>query len=312
MSDPPSKPFDTTLRELVRADPAAWLSLAGWPSSAPVTVLDSNVSAVQAEVDAALLVEGPVPWVLHLEFQTSFDEHLPRRLDHYNHLLDYEHDRIVMSVAVLLRPAADGPGMTGVLERLGPNATPYRRFTYSIVRLWQRALEELLEGPLALVPLAPIVPLFEPSTDEDSRLRRTADVVQRIAERVRSEATAEEQPLLWTETYFVLGLRYPRDVAGRLLRGVRAMRDSLTYQAVLEEGRAEGEARGRAEGRAEGESRGRVEEARRLLRQLGEHRFGAPDSSTLATIDSLGDVDRIERATLRLLEAASWEDALAT
>jgi predicted transposase YdaD len=114
---------------------------------------------------------------------------------------------------------------------------------------------------------------------------------------------ADRAPLLWAETFFVLGLRYPPDVAGQLLQGVRGMRDSLTYQAVLEEGRAEGEARGRAEGR--------LEEARRLLRQLGERQFGPPDSAVGARIERLTEVEQVERATFRLLEAASWEDALS-
>lgn len=40
--------------------------------------------------------------------------------------------------------------------------------------------------------------------------------------------------------------QYPREIAGRLLQGVRGMRDSLIYQAVLEDGRIEGRAEGRA------------------------------------------------------------------
>ena len=85
------------------------------------------------------------------------------------------------------------------------------------------------------------------------------------------------------------------------------MRDSLTYQAVLEEGRTEGEAKGRVEG----EAKGRVEEARSLLRQLGERRFGPPSAPVAAALEGLTELQRIERATLRLLDATSWDDVLA-
>ena len=81
------------------------------------------------------------------------------------------------------------------------------------------------------------------------------------------------------------------------------MRDSLTYQAVLEDGRAEGRAEGRVEGR--------LEEARRLLRELGERRFGPPNTAISARIERLIDVEQVERATVRLLDACSWEDLLA-
>src|SRR5712691_5118076 len=49
-----------------------------------------------------------------------------------------------------------------------------------------------------------------------------------------------------------LGLRYPRDLTAELLRGVRAMKESVTYQAILEEGREEGREMGREEGREMG------------------------------------------------------------
>jgi hypothetical protein len=145
-----------------------------------------------------------------------------------------------------------------------------------------------------------------PGRDEAARLRRVADIVERLGERIREESSPAQAPLLWTETYLVLGLRYQRDVAGRLLRGVRGMRDSLTYQAILEEGRAEGEARGRAEG----EARGRADEARLLLRQLGERRFGPANAEAVAALDRLENLDRLERLSLRVLEATSWDDLL--
>ena len=307
MPDRPDRPFDTTLRQLVRADPRAWLALAGWPTMAAVELLDTNVSALRAEVDAAIRVDDPSPWVAHLEFQSSYDPDLPDRVDHYSFLLGREHRVPILSSVILLRPAADGPALRARVEHRRPDGTVYRWFEYGVVRLWERPLCELLEGSLALVPLAPVVELFGPARDEGERLRRTGDVIHRLGERIRREASPDQVPLLWAESYFVLGLRYPRETAGRLLQGVRGMRDSLTYQAVLEEGRAEGEARGRVEG----EARGRLEEARRLLRQLGERRFGPPDPAVIAALASLTDLERVERVTLRLLDAASWEDALA-
>ncbi len=44
-----------------------------------------------------------------------------------------------------------------------------------------------------------------------------------------------------------MGLRYAPSLARQLLQGVRNMRESATYQAILEEGEAIGEARGKVE-----------------------------------------------------------------
>ncbi len=80
------------------------------------------------------------------------------------------------------------------------------------------------------------------------------------------------------------------------------MRESSTYQAILEEGMAEGRDRGRAEGRAQ--------EARTLLLRLGTRRFGEPAPDISAAVRSISDVDRLEALTERVLDASDWTDLL--
>ncbi len=84
------------------------------------------------------------------------------------------------------------------------------------------------------------------------------------------------------------------------------MRESVTYQAILEEGREEGLARGREEGLA----RGRAVEARALLTLLGEQKFGPPDARVQAALNVIGDPERLEALARRLLGASSWDDLL--
>ena len=123
---------------------------------------------------------------------------------------------------------------------------------------------------------------------------------QRFAE----EASLAEANRLWVVTYALLGLQYPATVADQLMPGIRNMRDSSTYMAIVEEGLV----RGRAEGRVEG----RVEEARELLLTLGERRFGAPDERNRATLAAIGDHDRSHALVTRVLSAASWDELLAS
>ncbi|HTU21242.1 MAG TPA: hypothetical protein VMG10_24525 [Gemmataceae bacterium] len=78
------------------------------------------------------------------------------------------------------------------------------------------------------------------------------------------------------------------------------MRDSTSYQAILDEGRAEGEIKGRAE------------EARRLLVLLGRKRLGGPDAAVEAAVHAIADVDRLELLIDRINEVASWQDLLQT
>jgi predicted transposase YdaD len=105
-----------------------------------------------------------------------------------------------------------------------------------------------------------------------------------------------------------MGLRLSRERAIELFQGVRKMRDSTTYQAILDEGRAEGEIKGRAEG----EIKGRAEEARRLLLRLGRKHLGDPDTTVEAAVRSIPDVERLEQLLERISEIANWHDLLRT
>jgi hypothetical protein len=73
------------------------------------------------------------------------------------------------------------------------------------------------------------------------------------------------------------------------------MRDSVTYQAIPEEGLAEG----------------RAEEARNLLLLAGRKRLGETNAATLATVEALSEVERLEALILRLFEVETWDELFA-
>jgi hypothetical protein len=128
------KPFDATTRYLLEAHPDAWPRYFGLPSAWPVGVINADLSTITAEADKVLRIGVPEPWLLHVELQSSCDRLLPRRLLRYNVLLDVRHDLPVRSVAVLLRPEADGPNLTGILQRQPPGEDVHLEFRYQVVR----------------------------------------------------------------------------------------------------------------------------------------------------------------------------------
>ena len=85
------------------------------------------------------------------------------------------------------------------------------------------------------------------------------------------------------------------------------MKESVTYQAILKEGREVG----LEEGREEGREVGRIEEAQRPLLALGTKRFGKPTAKIRWSLAQITDLQRLEDLATQILDARSWADLLA-
>jgi hypothetical protein len=177
--DGPRQPFDSTGKLLISADPPAWLALAGLPADRPVRSVEAGLDTIRAQADAVLRVGRRPHWFLHVELQTSRDRRLPERIHRYNVLLFERERRPIVSLLVLLRPRADGPELTGQIERHDPTGRLYEQFSYHVVRAWQLPTESLLAGPLGTLPLAPLPELYVPGQKEARRRARVREVVER-------------------------------------------------------------------------------------------------------------------------------------
>jgi predicted transposase YdaD len=280
-----AKSYDPTLKDMVETEPESWPAFVGSPTG-PTTVIDADIATVSGAADKVLYVAADPPYLLHLEFVTGHDvADLPRKLHVRNGLLEDRHDLPVRSVVVLLRPETDSPQLTGVYERGFPGEEPYLRFRYQVVRVWQLPPEVLLTGGLALLPLAPI------SAVTPAEL---PGIIKRIEQRLGSRRGRKQAPMVWAAAYILLGLRYSPALAAQLFRGVLSMKESSTYQAILEEG----------------ETKGAVAEAKKVLRLQGDDAFGPPDARTAALIERLEDLGRLEDLLKRVRRAGSWQELL--
>lgn len=281
-----AKRFDAALKRLVEAYPGDWLAYFlgqfGGGSAGPVEVIDSDIATVTAAADKVFRVREPRPWLLHLELQSSPDERLPQHMLLYNVLLHEKHGLPVRSGVLLLRPEANRRNVTGLVRREWPEGRRYMEFRYAVVRLWEQPPEPLLTGGLGLLPLAPLA---------DVEPEQLPALVGRMEQRLEREAARAEAERLRVTTYVLLGLRYPLDFARQLLPGVRAMEESVTYQAIV----AEGEVKG----------------IRKVVLSLGTKKFGPPDAGTRQALEDVTDLESLERIALRVEESSSWADLVA-
>jgi len=78
------------------------------------------------------------------------------------------------------------------------------------------------------------------------------------------------------------------------IRGVRTMKDSDTYLAIIEEGEAA--------------------QAKKVILRQGKKRYGSPDESITAKLEGITDLERLDRLIDRLFDATatSWQELLDT
>jgi hypothetical protein len=155
-----------------------------------------------------------------------------------------------------------------------------------VVRLWQEDPDSCLNAGVNLVPLAPLTNVAEEVLPE---------LVRRMAARINAEP-APRAAKLWTAAYWLMGLRFSDELVAPLLEGVQNMRESTTYQATLREGREEG----------------RIAGQQRLMLLQGTQRFGEPDDATVAAVEGIRDIGRLEALAKRILDpdVESWDDLL--
>jgi hypothetical protein len=119
-------------------------------------------------------------------------------------------------------------------------------------------------------------------------------VAQHLIDCLEREATQDQKRKLLTSAFVLTGLRVRRDVARQVFRGVRAMRESDTYLAILDEGREE--------------------EAKSLILRQGQKRLGPADEATNVRLNGITDLARLEKMIDRLFDATAkdWQDLLDT
>jgi hypothetical protein len=274
-------PIDDTLKHLTELAPQDWVVQGGWPA-APARLIDADIATIAGAADKVIRVGGRPNWLLAVDFQAGHDS-VAKLADLllYNSALFKRHGLRVRSLLVLLHRGADSPQLTGLYER-GFSGEPFdAALRYRVVRVWQVAAERWLAGSLGLVPLAP---LGEVRQDD------LPSVIAQMKQRLEREVPPRQAADLWLAAFILMGLRYEQALVQRLLQGVLTMKESVTYQAILKEGKAQ--------------------EARQMMFLQGRSKFGEPSAEAEAALNALSDVRQLEELGVRLLRASSWEELL--
>ena len=279
-------PFDATLKEIFSPRPEDFALVFRFPPLRPAQALNVDLSTISAATDVAFGFGAPLQEIVDLNFQSGPDATVAARLHLYNAAFHLRYQVPVRSVAILLRPKADTPDLTGKLAYAC--AGKRVEFDYELVRMWKEPVDPFLRGGLGLLPLAMLCRM-----PEERPLREALrDVVREIDRRLLGETDHAQAVRLMTAAFILTGLRVRREDLASIYDGVRVMHESTAYDMILDEGRVEGEIR--------------------LLLRQGRKRFGPPDPPTESALKAIKDLERLERMGEAVLTVNSWQELLAT
>jgi hypothetical protein len=280
--------FDATLKEMGRDSPRGFLETFDRLPTGPVRLLNVDLSTVTALADLVLGLGDPLEEIIHFDFQSSAAAWKHADALAYHALLFAHYHVPVHTVILLLRPAAAHSNMSGEIRYAPRPGRGSMDFSYEVVPLWEWPVDVLLAADLGVTPLAVLGHLPEGLSLEDG----LAIVAGRVVERLLKEAPPERAQKLLTDAFLLTGLRVRRDVAARIFRGVRAMQESDTYLAILDEGQEKA--------------------TREDILVVGEERFGPPEEAVRAQLANITDLERLKRMIRRAVKAASWQEILET
>lgn len=303
-----AKPFDAAGKELLELKPEAILEYVGVSAEGSVSLIESDFSTVTAQVDSVFRVDAEFPYLVHIELQANLDVDLPRRLRRYNGMIDLRHKLPILSAVILLRPEADHKDIDGHYIMNMPFGFCVDSFKYYVIRAWKYSVETLLTGDLGFLPFAPLA---------DVPVDEVPEVLRRVDERLVRETTREEAGILMQVTLVWAGLVLDKGTIHEILGGLKTMSliEESSYVRIWldkgkEQGRIEGEKQGRIEGEQKGKIEGKIEGERAIIVRLGRKLFGEPDAATLAKLDSIQSVDRLDEISDRLFTASNWTEAI--
>jgi hypothetical protein len=274
-------PFDAAGKDLIEFAPADWLAHFGQPRPPElVRVIDADLSAtVTTATDKVIRVDDPEPWLVLIELQSAWDGDLAFDLLRRYALLRHRHRLPVSCAVVLLRPEANTSAMTGTFPQRDPLGRDWD-FPFRVLRVWEQPADQYVQGPLALLPFAPIA-----AVDQDV----VPDVLSQVNNRTRREATRAQAETLWTATFQLLALRYDAATLERWKDHMATLDISKTdyYRMVQNDVRRDD-----------------------ILVQ-GRDKFGDPPADVLAVIQGIKDDNRLRELVRRMLKANSWQELLA-
>ncbi|CAN1211491.1 DUF4351 domain-containing protein [Tumidithrix helvetica PCC 7403] len=219
---------------------------ASWLIGEPIPLTELSPTELSLEpirADSLILLQSQ-NLVLHLEFQTQPDASMPfRMLDYRVRVYRRFPEKQMRQVVIYLMPTSSE------MVYQTSFSIPGTHHEFEAIRLWEQPTEvfQQFEG---LLPFAVL-----------SQTRNREETLRSVARRIEEISDRKVQSNVAASTYVLAGLVLEKQLIQRLLRS-DIMKESVTYQEILAEGKQKGLQQGLQQGQIV------------MLLRLLTHKFG--------------------------------------
>ena len=238
--------YDNTLKYLSDKLPHHYVDLIFGDFKGDIALLDKELPSIKRESDCLIKIRDTtkhIEFILHLEFQSSHDAHMPyRMLSYYTRILD-KYKLPIYPVVIYLyqdRPRLDIPDsyVNSIYDE------KILLFKYKVLKAWEIDPNRIIDSNL--YGLFPILPLVKHrKIDDKESLTECFDLVQSID--IKDKSLKAD---IYSCTGILAGLRYPKELIKGIMK-VEILEKSEIYQSILNKGIEKGMEKGREEGMEE-------------------------------------------------------------
>ncbi|MDB9513326.1 DUF4351 domain-containing protein [Kamptonema animale CS-326] len=273
--------YDNTCKYLAEKSPASFVRWLLNTEPENIRVLKTEIIPEPIEADALVLLQTDNQ-ILHLEFQTVpySNPPIPLRMLEYKAILTRKYRLPIEQVVIFLKRTNSELVLQNQYQ---DNYTTHR---YRIIRMWEQNPAPLLVTP-ELLPLAALAQSDNPNT-----------LLEQVAQQVAIIEETEQRNNISACVFVLAGLRFEKKLIRQLFRE-DIMRESVTYQDILQQGVQQG--------MQQGMQRGEVA----ILERLISYRFGELEPQLSEQIQRLAipQLENLGEALLgfsNLADLAAW------
>ena len=239
------KTYDISLKFLSDKFPEHFVSLIFGEFEGDVMLLDKKLPYTEHDSDYIVKIEDrhadceDDEFILHIEFQSTHDSNMPRRMMSYYARIVDKYGLPVYPVVIYLNSDDFGPNTPDTYVNSIYNEQIIK-FKYRVLKVWEIDPKMIIDRNL--YGLFPILPLTNHGKTNDNRcLKACFDLVENAD--IKDEVLKADMSVC---TGVLAGLRYPKELVKSLMK-VEIMQESVIYQDILSEGIEKGKKEGMEE-----------------------------------------------------------------